>query len=68
MIPFGKSSPIKIKKLRIDRKIPCYPVLPLLKLADNTIIWAPKIRHSNFAKVNKESLKPYVKITIKEKE
>ena len=68
MIPFGKSSPIKIKKLRIDRKIPSYPVLPLLKLADNTIIWAPKIRHSNFAKVNKESLKTYVKITIKEKE
>jgi hypothetical protein len=64
VIPFGKSNPVKIKKLRIDRKIASIPVLPVLRLENNTIIWAPNIRHSNFAVVKKEAYTQYVKITM----
>ena len=67
LIPFGKSNPVKIKKLRIDRKIASIPVLPVLRLENNTIIWAPNIRHSNFAVVEKEAHTQYVKITMRRK-
>lgn len=64
LIPFGKNTPVKLKKLRIDRKIASVPVLPVVKLEDDTIIWAPNIRHTNFALVDKEATSFYVKITM----
>ena len=54
MIPFGNSSPVKIKKLRTDRKIPAKLQFPVVKDAD-TVIWAPMVRHSNYAAVDGET-------------
>ncbi len=49
--PFGRRTPVKIKKLRIDRKLPAFPVLPVVKTPDGVVIWAPLVRHGNFAPV-----------------
>ena len=45
MLPFGGREPVKVKKLRIDRKIPAYPVLPLLYDRERRVLWMPFCRH-----------------------
>jgi len=51
LIPFGSTSPVKLKKLRTDRRIPSLPVLPVLRDASGKVLWAPFIRHSCHGKV-----------------
>ena len=46
-IPFGRSSAESIKKLRTDRKIGAYPVLPVLRLESGRAVWLPFIRNGN---------------------
>lgn len=51
MVPFGAVYPVKVKKLRIDRKIPAYPVLPLLRDQHGRVLWMPFCRHSAHCQV-----------------
>ncbi len=52
IIPFGKTSPLPLKKLRSDRKIPAERILPVLRTAENApLLWAVGIRHSATAPV-----------------
>ncbi len=51
MLPFGAKEPVKVKKLRIGRKIPAYPVLPLLYDRDRRVLWMPFCRHSGHCPV-----------------
>lgn len=51
LIPFGRTEAEKLKKLRVDRKIPADAALPVVKTPDGVIIWAPGIRHGNYAAV-----------------
>ena len=47
-VPFGRSSAVSIKKLRTDRKIAAYPVLPVVRLASSgRAVWLPFIRNGN---------------------
>ncbi len=46
MLPFGGQKMVKVKKLRIDRKIPAVPVLPLLRGGDDVVLWMTFVRHS----------------------
>ena len=52
MTVFGSGKTEKIKKLRVDSKIPSGYNLPVLKNQHGTIVWAPGIRHSALAAVN----------------
>lgn len=66
IIPFGKKSPVKLKKLRIDRKIPSFRLLPVIVAAGGEIIWAPLVRHGEcFCATN--SSKAIIKISVREK-
>ena len=51
---FGSGRIEKVKKLRIDRKVPAYPVNPAV-CADENIIWLPGIRHSEHCRVPENS-------------
>ena len=46
MVPFGRKNPVKVKDLRIKRKIPPFPVNPVLRDGQGNVIWLPGIRHS----------------------
>lgn len=55
MIPFGRKSPVKWKRLRVDRKIPRAAAPPLLRMPDGAILWSPLIRHSALAPVTENT-------------
>ena len=46
-VPFSRNSSESIKKLRVDRKIPAYPVLPVMRLENGKALWLPFIRNGN---------------------
>ena len=46
MLPFGRKTRVKIKELRIKRKIPAFPVNPVLRTPGGNALWLPGIRHS----------------------
>ena len=49
MCVFGTGRIVKIKKLRIDAKIPRSLELPVVRNAAGDIVWAPGVRHSSLA-------------------
>ena len=55
--PFGRTSPVKLKKLFTDARIDSNSrhLHPLLCTSDSTIIWACNLRHSNFAPVSPQN-------------
>lgn len=57
LIPFGSETPVKLKKIFCDRKIPAEDktLYPTIKLANGKIIWLAGLRRSNFAPVNSET-------------
>ncbi|NCB09853.1 MAG: hypothetical protein EOM73_17060 [Bacteroidia bacterium] len=57
MTPFGSGKSIRLKKIFSDRKISSdeKSSYPLLCLPDESIIWIPGIRRSNFAPVSGET-------------
>ncbi|MBR1951060.1 MAG: hypothetical protein IKA32_00690 [Lentisphaeria bacterium] len=64
MTLFGTQRTEKIKKLRIDSKIPARYQLPVVKNSAGEIIWAPGIKHSAVATACKNSGK-LLKISVK---
>jgi hypothetical protein len=54
MIPFGTSRTVSIKKLRIDRKIPAFPAVPVVRDRDRRVLWVAQVRHSDLCKVEKK--------------
>lgn len=46
MLPFGRASEEKLKKLRVDRRISAAASPPAVMLENGTVIWFPLIRHS----------------------
>ena len=62
MSVFGTQRTEKIKKLRIDSKIPAHFNLPGIKNAQGDIVWAPGIKHSALAAADCNS-KHLVKIS-----
>ena len=65
LIPFGKTTPVKLKKLRIDRKIPAFRLLPVVTDPTGEIIWAPFVRHGG--KFNADNSSKIIKISVREK-
>ena len=57
MIPFGADSPVKLKKLIIDRKLSAIQKdnLPVVRNSYGEILWVPGVRRSNLAVVTAES-------------
>jgi tRNA(Ile)-lysidine synthase len=57
MIPFGTDKSAKIKKLLNERKLTAAEKesLIILRLEDDTIIWLPTVRHSNFANISDDT-------------
>ena len=57
MIPYGKNTPVKLKKIFVDRKISSDDKnkIPLLSLSDDTVICVLGVRHSNFAVVEENT-------------
>ena len=55
MVPFGRKTPVSLKKLRVDAKVPSLFAPPVLKDA-NEVIWFPGIRRSNCAVVTGKSV------------
>lgn len=64
MTIFGTTRTEKLKKLRIDSKIPAHYNLPVVKNAAGIIVWAPGIKHSALAAAGKNSRK-LLKISAK---
>ena len=64
MTIFGTNRTEKLKKLRIDSKIPAHYHLPVVKNAEGIIVWAPGIKHSALATADKNSRK-LLKISVK---
>ena len=54
-IPFGTARQVSIKKLRVDRKVPSYPAIPVFRNSSGTAVWLPFIRNGNFAVVTPET-------------
>ena len=54
MVPFGRRSPVSLKKLRVDSGVPANLAPPVLK-AGNEIVWFPGIRRSDLARVTGKS-------------
>ena len=46
MLPFGGTEPVKVRKLRSERKVPALPPLPLLKDLHGQVLWMAFVRHS----------------------
>ncbi len=65
MIPFGRTNPESLKKLRIDRKVTEMP--PVLRTLEGEIIWAPGIRHSALVTVT-EATRRIVRFVFKDLE
>ena len=55
MTVFGTERTEKIKKLRVDSKIPAHFNLPVIKNEKGEIVWAPGIKHSALAAAGKGS-------------
>lgn len=55
LIPFGRSNPVSLKKLRTDRGLPASTPCPIVAAPDGTILWAPLIRHTIHAPVTPET-------------
>ena len=55
MTVFGSGKCLKLKKLRVDEKIPACYGLPVLKNSRGTIIWYPGVRHADFAPVTEKT-------------
>jgi tRNA(Ile)-lysidine synthase len=71
MIPFGGNNPVKVKKILTGHKLTTTEKdnLPVLRIDDNTIIWLPGVRHSNFAPVSEKTTRvAIIKISSKETE
>ena len=49
---YSRKNPESIKKLRTDRKIAAYPVLPVLRQSSGTALWLPFIRTGNLCLVS----------------
>jgi len=54
MTPFGTSRTVSIKKLRIDRKIPAFPAVPVVRDGARRVLWVAQVRHSDLCKVEKK--------------
>ena len=54
IVPFGRESEVKLKKFFTDAGVSSKEsrIHPLLCLPDNTIIWVPGVRQTNFAPVS----------------
>ena len=46
ILPFGRTTELSLKKLRIDRKLPFDYPCPVLREPNGRVLWAPGIRHS----------------------
>ncbi len=57
MIPFGKTSPVSLKKIFSDAGISSVERdrFPVVRLPDNTPVWIPFVRNSAFAPVTPET-------------
>ena len=44
MVPFGRQTAVKLKKLRVDRKVPAAENQPVMKTCGGEILWYPHIR------------------------
>ena len=56
IVPFGRSTPVSLKKLRVDRKLPAEFAAPVLRDGrSGEILWAPGIRHSAAAPVSEKT-------------
>ena len=55
MIPFGKTHPVSLKKLRINSKCAADTLLPVLRDRTGRIFWVPGVRHSNLAAVDRNT-------------
>ncbi|MCQ2378599.1 MAG: tRNA lysidine(34) synthetase TilS [Victivallaceae bacterium] len=66
IVPFGRRTPAKIKKLRVDRKLPPLPVLPVLRDAHRAVVWAAGIRQSNLYGVG-ETTRHAVRLRIEKR-
>ena len=64
MTVFGSSKVEKIKKLRIDSKVPAFYQLPVIRNAAGEIVWAPGVRHSALAAAQSESVK-LIKLSVR---
>ncbi len=64
MVPFGRKTPVKLKKLRIDRGIAPHEVPPAVRASGGEVIWYPLVRHSGFFRT--ETGKEAVKLEIVE--
>ena len=62
MTPFGADSPVKLKKLVVDRKLSAIQKdnLPVIRNSDGEILWVPGVRRSNLAEVTPESTETVV--------
>ncbi|MCF7792098.1 MAG: tRNA lysidine(34) synthetase TilS [Victivallales bacterium] len=51
MVPFGKKTEVKLKKIFSDKKIPAEkkPEIPIMCLPDNRILWIIGVKRSNYA-------------------
>jgi tRNA(Ile)-lysidine synthase len=57
MLAFGRQEPVKVKKLRVDGKIPAYYALPVIKNSRGHIVWYPGVKHSAAAPVTEATEK-----------
>ena len=55
MTVFGTNRSEKVKKLRVDSKIPAHYMLPVVRNSSGKIVWAPGVRHSALAAAGKDS-------------
>lgn len=46
MLPFGRKKAVKIKELRVKRKVPALPVVPVFRDPGGEVVWVPSVRHS----------------------
>ena len=64
ILPFGRSTELSLKKLRIDRKLPADFPCPVLRDRSGRILWAPGIRHSAHAALTPATVRA-VEITLR---
>ena len=57
MIPFGKKSPVRLKKIFADAEIGSSEraAFPVIRGADGSILWVAGLRNSNIAPVTPET-------------
>ena len=64
MTVFGSMKIEKVKKLRVDSKVPAFYQLPVVRNAEGEIVWAPGVRHSALAAAQRESVK-LIKLSVR---